>query len=758
VRTVRRASRRGRGEESRRAWAVAALAIGSATAVADARGSDGLVFGDPIGTRPGWRLTQTRVEVGSPDTLAAAFGDEVLVTATDLFVGAGAGPDPEAFAPVIVWRRGGGPDDPMPLLGWSHVQDLAPVAPPKPRGGDAWHRGFGRALAGNDEWIFVGAPEATVDGVVGAGAVHAYRRGANGSWEGVTVLTDAAPAVGGGYGTSLAFDGATLVVGTPGRRASTLQAVGGADGYDVADGALTLGFSYVAPTSMVATLALGRSVAVDGALVALGDPDAAIVPGLAPGLVLVLARDGASSTLFVDQTLTTPSFQPNAKFGARLDLDGATLAVAAPGESNGALPDAGAVRLYRRQGPGQWTAAPPIQGDSAGALLARCDLDGALLAVGAPGASDTGRAWLYRVDGAAPELAATILPEPGAGAVTALGTAVALGSGVLACTEMATLDATGPRRTVRTLRAASALSDCDADGVSDLDETQAGADDCDHDGVPDACATIEDCDGNGTPDGCDVRWTDAWNVAMPIGQLWWGQLGHGPWDEPSALLFVTAAVVPLGSDGILRGLATDWIGADAYPQPCAVAVYADPNQDGDPSDAQLLAKRAVTPTVGAGLECVVLDAVALGAPGTRYFVGLVVSRFVGTQISMLVAEAAWSPGQPIATWFATEAPYDLNLDEPWANPTFALAPSNVLVAGLFRPAADLDGDLVVDLCECVGDLDGDGAVTPADLGTLLGQWGPGPRGGAGAADLDGDGAVGPGDLGILLGAWGPCGA
>ena len=49
------------------------------------------------------------------------------------------------------------------------------------------------------------------------------------------------------------------------------------------------------------------------------------------------------------------------------------------------------------------------------------------------------------------------------------------------------------------------------------------------------------------------------------------------------------------------------------------------------------------------------------------------------------------------------------------------------------------------------DLDGDGSVGGADLGLLLGAWGPC----AGCpADLDGDGDVDGADLGLLLGAWG----
>jgi hypothetical protein len=50
-----------------------------------------------------------------------------------------------------------------------------------------------------------------------------------------------------------------------------------------------------------------------------------------------------------------------------------------------------------------------------------------------------------------------------------------------------------------------------------------------------------------------------------------------------------------------------------------------------------------------------------------------------------------------------------------------------------------------------GDLDGDGDVDGAELGLLLGSWGP--CSGC-AADLDGDGHVDGADLGLLLGAWG----
>ena len=49
----------------------------------------------------------------------------------------------------------------------------------------------------------------------------------------------------------------------------------------------------------------------------------------------------------------------------------------------------------------------------------------------------------------------------------------------------------------------------------------------------------------------------------------------------------------------------------------------------------------------------------------------------------------------------------------------------------------------------LGDLNCDGRVNGADLGTLLGDWGT-----SGPSDLNGDQVVDGSDLGIMLGEWG----
>ena len=56
---------------------------------------------------------------------------------------------------------------------------------------------------------------------------------------------------------------------------------------------------------------------------------------------------------------------------------------------------------------------------------------------------------------------------------------------------------------------------------------------------------------------------------------------------------------------------------------------------------------------------------------------------------------------------------------------------------------------------CPADLNLDGVVNGADLGLMLGAWGPCPSTPC-TADLNLDGVVNGADLGLMLGSWGPC--
>ena len=58
------------------------------------------------------------------------------------------------------------------------------------------------------------------------------------------------------------------------------------------------------------------------------------------------------------------------------------------------------------------------------------------------------------------------------------------------------------------------------------------------------------------------------------------------------------------------------------------------------------------------------------------------------------------------------------------------------------------------VCDCHGDLTGDGVVNAADLGVLLASWGR--TGPSGVGDPNHDGLVNAADVSILLSGWGAC--
>ena len=74
----------------------------------------------------------------------------------------------------------------------------------------------------------------------------------------------------------------------------------------------------------------------------------------------------------------------------------------------------------------------------------------------------------------------------------------------------------------------------------------------------------------------------------------------------------------------------------------------------------------------------------------------------------------------------------------------------VRVASTAASVPEVDAVVAVRPLAPIGDLNNDGNVNGADLGTMLGAWGPCN---ACAADLDQDGIVGGADLGQLLGGW-----
>ncbi len=141
--------------------------------------------------------------------------------------------------------------------------------------------------------------------------------------------------------------------------------------------------------------------------------------------------------------------------------------------------------------------------------------------------------------------------------------------------------------------------------------------DCNGNGVPDAqdigVGTSPDCQGDGVPDECQV----AVDLVYGDTQGFTGAIGiaqdHYAW--------LTAAVIQPGGEVITSIEIAH--GTAPAGTPLTVALWSDPNGDGDPADAQLLVSAETTTSLefsGQYVSVNVPDTV-IGPAGTSFFVG-----------------------------------------------------------------------------------------------------------------------------------------
>jgi hypothetical protein len=283
--------------------------------------------------------------------------------------------------------------------------------------------------------------------------------------------------------------------------------------------------------------------------------------------------------------------------------------------------------------------------------------------------------------------------------------------------------------------AGGALIDVDGDGYPDACDPR----DCNGNGVPDVTDIAEgsslDCNGNFMIDGCEVAGGLAWDDGTA--EIVLGGFGLDPqpllWANPfdaGTASVISAVSVALYDDGEI-----------AVGDPITVYLWSDPNNDGVPDDAVLLAQ--ATSTIG-----VLSD--LIGGPEAFNQVPITPTRVSGGFFAGAIVTTGDRP------LMSDDVPYPLykgwgivGFDDPLA---LQMAPANPWGVWLVRAIAlDSNDNGVPDGCDCLADVDRSGAVGIVDLLALLAAWG-----GSGPADIDGDGVVGPLDFTLLLSGWGPC--
>lgn len=312
-------------------------------------------------------VAATQAVAGSGDPVSpsrmSSFGAAVAISGDAAFVGEPRGAQPGA---VHLYRRG--------TTGWKLTGDLNAA---DGRNGD----GFGAALAVAGKSLLVGR----IDPINGAdsarGAVLAFTQGADGKWAPAGELGGKHPARS-AFGQAITIAGDMAFVGAPG--AGTGGQVHlfrrGTNGWTDA--------GTLAPTSLAAGDRFGTSIAIDGAMMAVG------APGHDSKGAIYLFRRGSDGTWASDSMVTARRAPALAQFGGVVAVSGDRLMGSAPAANQ----FAGMVVLFERDAAsGKWSEKSTLTGFEVGVnrFGSSLGMAGDELWIGAPNADRTGR--IYRI-------------------------------------------------------------------------------------------------------------------------------------------------------------------------------------------------------------------------------------------------------------------------------------------------------------------------------------------------------------------------
>ncbi|NBQ13452.1 MAG: hypothetical protein EBU31_02300 [Proteobacteria bacterium] len=279
------------------------------------------------------------------------------------------------------------------------------------------------------------------------------------------------------------------------------------------------------------------------------------------------------------------------------------------------------------------------------------------------------------------------------------------------------------------------FGDCDHDRVPDNLQVAQGATDCNGNGRLDACEIAEgalDCNGNGAIDSCEGTVHGLYGrYFTAIGGTLRGKR-------------LDATIGFEGGSWFPDGLPDDdviviWTGALVTPAETGVYQFLTDTDDGCRLyvDNDLVINRWLDGS-GNGFATKSLRG------GTTYGIRMEFHEASGGQRAvlrwLLPSQSGAAPDIIPSSAFRVATP-DCNHNG---------RPDDCDIADGTLPNPGNGIPVPCTAAACRGDLNGDGVVTGADLGILLGAWGsPG-------ADLNADGVTNGADLGILLGDWGPC--
>ncbi|HQL53920.1 MAG TPA: C1 family peptidase [Phycisphaerae bacterium] len=239
--------------------------------------------------------------------------------------------------------------------------------------------------------------------------------------------------------------------------------------------------------------------------------------------------------------------------------------------------------------------------------------------------------------------------------------------------------------------------DCNQNGVSDLCDIHIGTGaDCDANGVLDQCDIAsgagQDCNANGTLDACEF------NAAYHLDDGTFDNAWGGGYQLEDIIWLNRFVVKPGGQTLDSISIAWGWIPSGT---PTALAVWRDPNGDGDPHDAVLLWK-STTPVLVSQpatdiFKTVAIPDVYVGEPGTVFFIGAYTSLTDDWDRYPAAIDQSVNPG---GAWLAEGD----NLDSLGANDLYSIDELDPETGGVFMIRAgcvppDCNNNGVLDECD-----------------------------------------------------------
>jgi len=432
------------------------VALDGDWAVIGAIYADCLIQADNCGKTFNWRYLESSGWVEAGGGALYAEGNERL--------GASVALDVDIVAAGATWAQNTGLVSTGSLSGQPHIRSILSAS-------DATsYDYFGTSVAVNGRIVVVGAP-----GHPGSGAVYVYRH--NGRiWIEEAKLSAPVPDAHAGFGDAVGISGSTIVVGE--RYAADDGVMYGAVYVYGFDGRSWNREAKLFASDRAEDDGFGRSVAIDGAVIAVGAPyndDEASGAGAA----YLFRRVGDTWRELVK--LTPDALRHADLFGVSIAIDGTHVAVGSPQSGLESQPFGGKVYVFTVPPDCNWDGVPDeCEPDEDGdGTIDGCD--------NCPGVAnaeqvDTDRDGIGDICDACPMDSDNDLDNDG------------VCGDIDNCPDLAN----------------ATQGDCDFDLIGDLctiascplDEPACG--DCNSNGIPDGCEPYEDCNSTGVQDICDI--------------------------------------------------------------------------------------------------------------------------------------------------------------------------------------------------------------------------------------------------------------